>query len=473
VLLLGVVACLLVGGAALYLWSTGAVRQMLPFESDPLVTDPSTPEQVEPDEVEPEEAEPGEVEGEEAGPEPTEQGTVQSRPGRIVYVTEQGSMGTIAPDGSDERSLGTEETIYLFPAWSPDGTQLAAIGVADDGAGVFALEDADQGAVTELYFHRQQAPIYLYWHPDGTQLSFIAQLADRLGLFVAPSSGEAEAQLMASGQPLYWDWAQNGERLLVHTGTAGPEAHLGYVEIPSGEEESDGLAEPGFFQAPAVASASSLVAYAELDSSQDRWLVVANEETGDEQRTRHLGLAAMGWRPDSDELAFISPATAEGRNRFLFFGPLRLFNAQDGALQTLTNDTVVAFFWAPDGQKIAYFTIAGSGLEQVARGNESRFERRSDIRSQDEEFRLSLWLAYPETGAVQHLLDFRPTPLFLNQFLPFFDQYAHSHQLWAPDSSALVLPVADEEEQQIYVISTEGQEIQAIASGSIAFWSLR
>jgi TolB protein len=471
VLVFGVVACLLaLGSVALYLWPIGATREAQPVEADPSPAgEQITPEAVAPDSTA------------EAAPDATEPQTVQSRPGRIVYVTEQGELGTVAPDGSDERQLGAEETIYLFPAWSPnawssEATQLAAIGITDDGAGVFTLEDGEdgvQGAVTELYFHRQQAPIYLYWHPDGTQVSFIAQLVDRLGLFVAPASGGTEAQLMASGQPLYWDWVQNGEQLLVHSGTAGPDAVLGYVDLRSGEEQSESLAQPGYFQAPAVSSVSSFVAYAELDDEQDRWLVVANQETGDTQRTRHLGLAAMAWQPSGDELAFISPATAEGRNRFLFFGPLRLFNAQSGTLRTLTNDTVVAFFWAPDGQKIAFFTIAGSGQQQVARASGARFAIRPDIQGQEDEFRLSLWLAYPQSGEVQHMLDFRPTTLFLNQFLPFFDQYAHSHQLWSPDSSALVLPVAEEAQSQIYVISAEGPEIEAIAAGSIAFWSPR
>ena len=37
----------------------------------------------------------------------------------------------------------------------------------------------------------------------------------------------------------------------------------------------------------------------------------------------------------------------------------------------------------------------------------------------------------------------QPGQVFVDQLLPYFDQYALSHDLWAPDSSSILLPTVD------------------------------
>ena len=59
----------------------------------------------------------------------------------------------------------------------------------------------------------------------------------------------------------------------------------------------------------------------------------------------------------------------------------------------------------------------------------------------------------------------------MNQFLPFFDQYALSHRLWSPDSEALVLPVKRAGVSEITVVPIDGAQPVTLAAGEIAFWS--
>ena len=92
-------------------------------------------------------------------------------------------------------------------------------------------------------------------------------------------------------------------------------------------------------------------------------------------------------------------------------------------------------------------------------------------RAQQEEFQLELWVLEMESGVRNRLVTFRPTDLFLRQFLPYFDQYALSHRLWAPDGSALVLPVQEGRAENIYVVPADGQQLRLIAEGEVAFWS--
>ncbi len=73
----------------------------------------------------------------------------------------------------------------------------------------------------------------------------------------------------------------------------------------------------------------------------------------------------------------------------------------------------------------------------------------------------------------REMLRFVPTFPFLSQFLPFFDQYALSHNIWSPQSDALVLPMLGEDFNQIVVVSIASGEERVIAEGTMPFWSLR
>jgi hypothetical protein len=84
---------------------------------------------------------------------------------------------------------------------------------------------------------------------------------------------------------------------------------------------------------------------------------------------------------------------------------------------------------------------------------------------------LKLWLVEVLTEERRHLTTFAPVPLFVNQFLPFFDQYGLSHRLWSPASDALLLPVMEGESPQIMLMPIDGSQPRLLEEGIIAFWS--
>jgi TolB protein len=75
------------------------------------------------------------------------------------------------------------------------------------------------------------------------------------------------------------------------------------------------------------------------------------------------------------------------------------------------------------------------------------------------------------SGQRQHLTTFQPADEFVTQFLPFFDQYALSHQLWSPASDALVVPAVREKQLHVLVVPLDSSQPRAIAEGHMAFWS--
>jgi TolB protein len=232
----------------------------------------------------------------------------------------------------------------------------------------------------------------------------------------------------------------------------------------------------------------------------------------------------MSWSPVRDELAFISPL----EQMRTYYGPLRLMDAQSGDVRVLSEDVVLAFFWSPDGRKIAYFTVAQAAegvrlllpnpteaalaggrvlpagapvfdtadfteeeiteaLEEAAAEVEEMPDEPDDGRSEQEladadepDLWLNLWVVDVESGEETLLSTLEPVDIFVNQFLPFFDQYAKSHRIWSPDSDALVLPVmrplpSGARMPKICVIPAvpEAGRMREVADGVMAFWSPR
>ncbi len=387
---------------------------------------------------------------------------------RIAFVDSAGRLGTVAPDGSDSRLLTAVGATYQFPAWAPDGSRIAAVGMDGSEAGVYLWADEANARRDDLFTSGMQAPIYLYWAPDGRQVSFLANDRSGLGLWLAAADGAAPARQIANGQPFYWDWSQSGDQLFVHSGGVGRNARLAFLDAGN-EQAGENVANPGQFQAPGISHNGRYLAYGQ--SQRGRFAVaVEDRESGQRSTVPHVGLAALGWSPTTQRLAWTSPRA----DQLTFAGPLRIMDAQTGEVTTLVQDTVVGFFWSPDGQHIAYLTPT-AGADNPGAARPAGLTALSPLpAAQRGRLSFRLWVVDVASGQQRLLSTFRPSEVFLGQFIPFFDQYALSHRLWSPASDAIVLPmVSAEGASGIYVVSVESGQATRVADGSMAFWSWR
>lgn len=379
-------------------------------------------------------------------------------PGRIAFVSANGRLGTVAPDGEELRYLTPANGLFQFPAWSPTGDTLAVIGGLPGGSGVFTVQDAEDSTLVPIY--TGSTPVYLYWKPDGTQVSFIAQHREGLGLYLSPPDGSNDSRLLATGQPLYWHWHPDGQRTLTHRGRQP----LAYVDLEGNEDALD--VGRGIFQAPGVSASGRFVAYSEQAETdgEGSLLTVRDEDTAVVLFSEaHEGVAALSWSPTADTLAYISPTS----DRASFFGPLRLYDTVNDAVYTAVGEDVLAFFWSPDGRYIAYLSL-GQGSQQADQ------KTTAGKPSQQRQARVTLSVLNVESGFQQPLYNYSLPTLFTAQFLPFFDQYALSHRVWSPDSQHIVLPVRGEEDvTRIVVIPRDGSPPTVVAEGVAAFWSQR
>ncbi len=381
---------------------------------------------------------------------------------RIVVVDAAGGLATVAADGSGRRDYPVAGASFQFPAWSPDGTHLAAIGGDGPRAAVYVFDDR-AGAVRPrppivVYPTSTSYPIYVSWSPDGQRIAILTSENDGLALRIVSADGSSSTGIVYRGQPLYWDWVDDAH-LLVHSGVPGPQAFVGEIALDATTSHVVS-GTPGLFQAPGVSADGADVAYVATSSDAQAAVVVEGRTGRTRVQTPVQGASALGWSPQGDQLAYTVPATDNGAP----FGALHLLDPGAGSTRTLLDGVVVAYFWAPDGRTIAAIRIVPAG------GPTAALTPMTAATATELELTLvDVATGKPVLASSIHLPD-----LILSQFLPFFDQYAHSHRVWAPAGDALVLPLVNNAgSSEITVIPLDGSAPRVIADGVAAFWSPR
>ena len=415
------------------------------------------------------------------------------RPARLVTIDGIGALSTRDGTGGSAIPWSVPGVVFSFPVWSPDGTHVAALGQDLKSAGVyvFAAPPADGGAVPAtdavphvIYQDSANPAFYLYWAPDSRNVSFLTQEPSQISLRIAPADGASEARILRQGAPLYWEWVDSG-RLLAHVGGTAPDSFLGELGLDPGAPPAslDPSAPPGAFRSPAVTGDGRLRAYLE-DSGSTQQLVLEARDGSSSHRLDVAGPTAMSFDPTGSALAFVAPEPADSSSATVPIGPLRLADPADGSTRTLLAGKVVSFFWAPDGKTIAALGVStpgDDGVQAVAPGNAALTAYGRPPRAVVElgaaiqpAAGIVLHLAFIDvaTGAPRAQRDVRVTDTFIQQVLPFFDQYALSHRFWSADSRSIALPlVGADGKDQLVVVPADGADPTFIAGQVIGFWS--
>jgi TolB protein len=387
----------------------------------------------------------------------------------LAMVDGSGALMTVDGNGRSVVPYPVPDVTFQFPAASPDGLRIAAIGQGTDGTGVYVFRKREPGGDTTdpavVYTSVDRPPFYLYWSPDGSTLTFLTTEPDGLALRVVPADGSGDAAIVRSGSPMYWDFVDPA-RLLVHSGVGPPDGFFGEVGVDGAPVAGTDRA-TGVFRAPAVSGDGRFRAYLAPGDGGIGEVVRESRDGSGTTRIRVFGPGAVGFSPTGDELAFVAPDQLTSSQLPLPIGPLRILDSGAAEARTLMAGSVVAFFWSPTGKTIAVLQLPDTdepGTEVVARQSAT----------QETAAGISLRLSFVgvDDGSTRPDRLVRVSDLFVNQVLPFFDQYALSHRFWAPDGSALVLPIVDDADvTRLYAIPPDGSDAHVIATGEIGFWS--
>lgn len=398
---------------------------------------------------------------------------------RIAYVGTDGNIYTIDRLGEDRRGLTQDAEIptrsggrlYRFPTWSPDNRQIAFVGVEVDPAqpptNTLYAASATGDEPKALFSSQDSSPFYLYWAPDARRLAFLANEDDSLALRLAALDGEE--RVLDGGSPFYFTWSPDSRSLITHVGGSQPAGRIGRLEL-DGDQPETVLDSPATFLAPAWSPTDDAVLFAaELDEDGSALYLADKRGKPQQALVRYNGAISFAWSPRGDQVAYIvtnQPRPA-GLGQFAF-GQVEVVERNSENARVVSTEEAIAFFWAPDGQKIAYLSAASDEPQLQGRLTPIATAR------QQNQFRLWWRVVDLRTGEDIPLANFAPAPGFLS-LIPFFDQYAQSLSLWSPDSTAVVYSAqSGADSAEVWMVAVDGQTSpKRIADGDLPVWSWR
>ena len=397
----------------------------------------------------------------------------------IAYTGADGGLFTIEPDGTGSRRLagaGVEgavgrisaqglapNALFTWPTWSRDGRRLAFSRVLPSDVSVSTsihVVDVETGDVRLVHenepgsspFIAQDASHYLYWSPDSKLLTFISSTPTGLTLFSSPGDGLEAAMPVVTMGPIYYSWASDSSGILMHRRSG-----LELLDAP-GLQDPRRLGESSsIYRVPAFSPVGRKGLYVDENNGGDALFLLdlgPADDAGALKALMDVGPgAAFLWSPDGDEIA-VADSTSDALPTYQ---KLRVVQADGSGERTLLDESFLAFFWSPDGEWLLYVTVAESQ-------------------------RALIWNVVPAAGGEpRELVEFGPSS---EQFtmISFFDQYAYSNSLWAPDSSRFVFTGtlshgagqtngASPSTDKVYTVDINSGVARELASGRIAFWS--
>ena len=364
------------------------------------------------------------------------------------------------PD-ADHAQLSVPGLRCTWPTCSPDGETVAFSGTAGGSNGYALIGLYTARTVGEspgrVYANSPGTdgiaggtPHYCCWSPDGSKLAFIAQTHNGLTLYVWDSTYESPPRGLHDGGPLYLAWSPDSSELFVHSFTSH------YLMSASSEEGASQF--PGVstqYMAPSWARDGSRIAFfLDGESGRQRLVAIDLQDRAVKVLTELSGIAAAAWRPGHFQVGLIKSMIGSSG----FYSGLSVIDYETSEEARITEDPVLAFFWSPDGSRVAFVTP-----------------------SEGAEGSLRLAVAGVGSGDTSYLADFRPSQEQLTHFM-FFDQYAQSHPVWSPDGASLLVfgelgyhvqrtPLDGGQSNRAIVLDATGmREPQVVAQAHIGCW---
>jgi TolB protein len=375
-------------------------------------------------------------------PAPTIPSEVDGLGGRLAVLDEGGNLVTMDPDGSHEIRLAEIEpglSEVRQPTWSRDGGRLAWVHLHVTEASTLAVgvatSTADGKHPTES--RTLVTPFYLSWDPTSSRIAYLGSPdGGEIELGILELAGHSSGTALDEGQPFYLSWGPEGDRLLVHVGTE----RLDTLDLDG--TQTTVADRPGAFNAPVWTADGRTFVYASTQAGHQQ-LVVQNADAARGHPVLPFdGLITFVVSPDGRRIAFQPFEGGEA-------SPLTVVDVASAETTEVTDQTVASFYWSPDGERLLYLD--------------------PDPTEDQVWFRWGVWDGRKTFSTPR----FIPSQRMIDEYLPFFEQYAQSMSMWSPDGSAFAYPGMDESgEMGIWIQSARSDRAPVkITDGDFVAWS--
>jgi Tol biopolymer transport system component len=392
--------------------------------------------------------------------------------GLIAFVGEEGNIHVADIWGADKTltdDAGEAEgrsRVYGFPSWSPADRKLAYVEILKnaDGSTEASLHASGYagGRGSPVFSSSAEVPFYLSWSPAGDRIGFLSTTAGGRSINFRISPLQGEGRLAGSGSPFYWAWSPDGRAVATHEGepASGRGSRLRVLDAVGDKPGVDLQVRPGAFQTPAYSPDGRYFAGVGRGPGGEGALLVASRDGSDFRPVAAIrGAAVFDWSPVGGRIAYVDGLpTPVG-----VIGPLKVVDVERPVLtvrRTVSHspepNNVIAFFWSPEGRRIIYF--------------EPVFGENSAGRT---EVYMTLSVLEVDTNTTRELLSFQPTPSFLGQIVPYYNQYQKSSTIWSPDGKNVVInAVTQDGRPAVIAVNLAGEwEPWFVGYGTFPFWS--
>jgi hypothetical protein len=345
---------------------------------------------------------------------------------RLLISTRDRSIALVDPDGTNELVLHpSEDGLAAYPIWAPNGERVAwsAVSPESEGEVSFSMISANVDGSNRTTMATPFASYYAAYDSSSTVLAVLGN--DTIGQGTALAVGLADRDSSAERRDgdapsYYFTWDTTGPGIIAH-------ARDGVRLLTPGETPRTLDVGRGFYQPPLVTGAPGEIVFGQGSDALGAIQVGNFLSGGVRTLATHQGNAWMLMNPDGNQLAVKTtgrigepdPTTdpvVPDDVPFLVQG-IDIIDIQSGSVTRVDDDVPIAFFWSPDGEKLLiadFQPLDGISLFQ--------------------------WKLY-EGGEVRDVgQPFTPSSDFGGRYLPFFDQYAISIDIWSPDSTRFVYP---------------------------------
>lgn len=445
--------------------------------------------------------------------------------GNVVQITRDASR--MQADAPGKNGVFT---LYNLPVWAPDGQQLALVevtarrpnvtttielspesvtiergpssGVVEQGAdgqqqvrqappgtrieqrpdmvmiqrgggsgellssAVYVARADGQRPLKELYLSNSHEIPYLDWSPDSAKLAFLTkETQDESYAVNLVNATGGQPRAIFTGTTAAWHWNPDGNTMVAKIGTPNStNDSLSLFDAQSNTAQPIEAKGAQSFIAPSFSPDGNFMLVTQRSGNKNQLMLADRNGKPMKQLTTFEGNISFSWSPAGAKLAYTvqDPTSQEPGN------PLHVIDANSGEDKVLTQLPVVAFFWSPDGSRLATFSRARpTEIDPNFPGYNVTPPQPKGI--------FLLQTIQIDTKATRQLFYLEPTEAF-RRMTTEFDRYARAVNIWSPDSNKLVFTVAygNGTDSRDFVLETEASgsiDFRVLTFGSLAFWS--